>query len=552
MDVLDSINAVLWHDNVLLAVLGVGILFTVWSGFAQVRSLTHGVALLRGKHDRADAPGAISHFQALSTALSATVGLGNIAGVALAISLGGPGAVFWMWVTGFVGMALKTTEVTQAMLYRNLDRPDEPRGGAMWIASRGFERMSPRLRGVGRFVAVLFCLTLLVSALTGGNMFQAWNTADITHSYLGVPKMASGAVMAVLVGLVVLGGIRRIGAVTGRLVPVMCVLYLGAGLFVLAVEIDQLPGLLREIVASAFRPAQAQGAFLGGTVGWAFLKGMQRALFSNEAGQGSSPIAHSAVKTAHPVSEGVVAGLEPFIDTIVVCTITALVILSSGIWNRPPDVAFSTAPAVAPAGVGTWTLAGGAVDAAAEQIWSDGDPVFALVSADPNPSAGNDLWRAYGRVVVVPETGAASFAWDPIESASEPRIASAGAYLEYKGATLTARAFDRIVGGLGGWLVPITVWLFATSTMISWSYYGEQGVRYLAGGRAVLPYRIAYCAAVFVSTTPLITTEAELDAVSTLGTGVMLVTNVPIMLVFGRQAMRAYRGYFAELKRSGR
>ena len=212
-DFMTSLNAVLWHDAVLFVVLGTGILFTVWSRFGQYRALTHGVRVVRGVYDDPADPGAINHFQALSAALSATVGLGNIGGVALAISLGGPGAVFWMWVVGFFGMSVKMTEVTLSMLYRNTSDPDNPHGGPMWVASKGLHRYSPLLGRVGRVIGTIFCVTLLVSAATGGNMFQAWNVGELTQQYFGIPSIVTGIVLAVLVGMVILGGIKRIGAV---------------------------------------------------------------------------------------------------------------------------------------------------------------------------------------------------------------------------------------------------------------------------------------------------------------------------------------------------
>ena len=284
MDILGAINGVLWHDYVLYIVLATGVLFTIWSGFSQYRALTHGVKVVRGAYDDKNDPGAINHFQALSTALSATVGLGNIGGVAVAIALGGPGAIFWMWVIGFFGMAIKTTEVTLAMLYRNTDDPEEPHGGPMWVAKEGFRRMG--LGALGTAFGGLFCITLIISAITGGNMFQAFNVAEITHGYFpGIPKIAVGVVLAIIVGMVIIGGIKRIGAVTGRLVPAMCGLYLLAALVVLVMNIPAIPEMLRLIVVSAFTSTEAGGAFLGGTAGYAFLWGMKRALFSSEAGQ---------------------------------------------------------------------------------------------------------------------------------------------------------------------------------------------------------------------------------------------------------------------------
>lgn len=233
MALLELLSFYLWHDYVLYFLLCVGVLFTFWSGFSQFRALTIGSRLVFGRPTDKRAPGAINHFQALSAALSATVGLGNIAGVAIAISIGGPGAVFWMWIVGFIGMALKTTEVTQSMLYRNISDPDNPHGGPMWVASKGFAALSPKLAKFGKFVAGLFCVTLLVSCLTGGNMFQAWNVAEVTYSYFQVPKLLTGAILTVGVGLVILGGITRIGKVAGTIVPLMCGIYLLAGLAVL-------------------------------------------------------------------------------------------------------------------------------------------------------------------------------------------------------------------------------------------------------------------------------------------------------------------------------
>ncbi len=544
---IEAVSNVLWHDAVLYTVLAVGVLFTLWSGFGQYRALTHGVAVIRGRYDDKHDPGAISHFQALSAALSATVGLGNIAGVAIAVSLGGPGAVFWMWVTGLVGMALKMTEVTQAMLYRNLDDPANPHGGAMWVAGRGLPRFHPALRRVGVVVGGVFCVTLLVSTFTGGNMFQAWNVADISREYFGMPLTLSGLIMMLLVGAVILGGIRRIGTVAGKIVPFMCAAYLLAGGYVLLSEAGRIPGVLRSIVVHAFAPHEAQGAFLGATFGWVFLLGMRRALFSNEAGQGSAPIAHSAARTDEPVREGVVAGLEPFVDTLVVCTITALVILLSGVWERPPDVAWpgGTAPAVVQTADGRWTLEATPLDAGAGNRWRTGQPVFAVMAGDANADRGNDRHRLGG--TVRRENGRARVEWESLAGAERPRVAEPGIYREYKGATLTAKAFDHALEGLGAIIVPATAWLFALSTMISWSYYGEQGVIFLFGARSVLAYRVVYCLLILVAASLLVRTEAELDALSSLGTGVMLFANIPIMLIFGRQAMREYHRYMRRL-----
>jgi alanine or glycine:cation symporter, AGCS family len=597
-DWMSAVNAVLWHDAVLFIILGTGVLFTVWSGFSQWRAVTHGAAVVRGRYDDRNDPGAINHFQALSTALSATVGLGNIGGVAIAISLGGPGAVFWMWIVGFVGMALKTTEVTLSMLYRDTSDPENPRGGPMWVASRGLPRLHPSLRGAGQFVGAVFCVTVLISAVTGGNMFQAWNVGLLTERYFGVPGLVTGAILALVVGSVIIGGIRRIGAVAGRIVPLMCVLYLLAALYVVLMRLGDVPAMLRLIVVSAFTPAEAQGAFLGGTAGFAFLWGMKRALFSNEAGQGSAPIAHAAAKTDEPVREGVVAGLEPFIDTLVVCTLTTLVILLSGAWNRGPEVRFETPPAVARAAGTEWTLETPLLplkepaQVRISEQWKAGDTVFMRLHTDPDEATASDLHRLPGVVrqsaVVTLRDGATvegrlrsegadrleidvaadggtarrvlltddvraidrgqfMVEWGTVTSARPPRADDPGVYVDYVGAYLTGHAFDRVQPGLGRWLVTLAAWLFAVSTIISWSYYGEQGIVFLAGARAVLPYKVVYCLLILVATAGFLTRDDELDNLTGIGTGVMLFANIPIMLLFGYQAMAAYRDYIGRL-----
>jgi len=547
---LETINAIIWHNSVLFLLLGTGILFTIWSGFSQYRALTHGLHVVRGKYDDPNDPGVINHFQALSAALSATVGLGNIGGVALAIALGGPGAIFWMWVVGFFGMSIKLTEVILSMLYRNTDDPDNPHGGPMWVISKGLAMRNPKLAGVGKGIAMLFCVTCLISTATGGNMFQAWNVGEITEEYFGIPSIFSGIVLAILVGTVILGGIKRIGAVAGRLVPIMVILYFLASIYVLGVNFGEIPKMFGLIFRSAFSPLEATGAFLGGTMGYAFLFGMKRALFSNEAGQGTSPIAHSAAKTNEPVREGVVAGLEPFIDTLVVCTLTALVILSTGIWNRAAEAALPSLPVTVEAEPGVWSLAAIPVPVRNSGNWVVGDNVFVVIEGDDNPQSGNNLHRLSGKIS---EAGGGSFEiqWGTVASAAQPIIHTPDLYVDYIGATLTAKAFDSVTPGLGKWLVTVAVWLFAFSTLISWSYYGEQSVLFLGGERAVMPYKLAFCALVIVATMDFIETSTELDNLTGFGTGVMLFVNVPIMWVFGRQAMLAYRDYFARLK-SGR
>ena len=544
--VLAGANAFLWHDVVLYVILAVGALLIVWTRFGPVLALTHGVQVIRGKFDNKDDPGAISHFQALSAALSATVGLGNIGGVALAISLGGPGAVFWMWVVGVAGMALKMTEVTQSMLYRNTTDPDNPHGGPMFVISHGLAEIQPGLAALGRWIGYVFCVTLLISTVTGGNMFQAWNVGNVTELNFGVPALLTGLILAVITALVIIGGIKRIGAVASKLVPFMCALYLLAGVYVLALNLEAIPGLVRLIFVSAFSPTEAQGAFLGGTLGTAFLLGMRRALFSNEAGQGSAPIAHAAARTDEPVREGIVAGLGPFVDTIIVCTLTALVILSSGAWNREPDIRLEAPPQVEEVGPGQWQFQTPPIGADAGDF-QDGQGVFLVVDTGVlDQETGASVAQVPG---TISRTGDQyTVEWDMYAGRGTPSILESGFYIAYPGASLTSHAFDRVHSGLGRWLVTMAAWLFAISTMISWSYYGEQGIVFLAGAHWVRTYKMIYCILTIVATSGFISTDAELDGLTGIGTGVMLFANIPIILIFSRRTMAHYHEYRNRLR----
>jgi len=595
-DIINTVNGILFSDYTVYALLITGLLFTIWSGFGQFRALTHGVSVVRGKYDDKNDPGAINHFQALSAALSATVGLGNIAGVAVAVALGGPGAIFWMWVIGILGMALKMTEVTQSMLYRNTDDPENPHGGPMFVVKKGFAEWG--LAPIGAIIGGIFVVTLIISAITGGNMFQAWNVADITFTYFGVPQVVTGIILTVLVGTVIIGGIKRIGAVAGRIVPFMCIIYVLAAGYVLLVNAGAIPSMLALIVKSGLPPflggesANPEGAFLGGTFAYAAMWGVKRALFSSEAGQGSSPIAHSAAKTDEPVREGIVAGLEPFIDTIVVCTLTALVILSSGAYNRDAESTLADATSVqivqatddAGAAIAdTWTLNTPPLPpmtSEAKKIrragegtagWREGETIFVVLAADENTDTGRDL-RKMTASVSKNDNDEWIAKWGTLESVMKPHFREhedgsfdLGLYGDYAGASMTAYAFDRVTPGLGKWLVSIAAWLFALSTMISWSYYGEQGVYYFFGSMgertanaAILLYKLIYCLLILVTTLlamswggkpAMIGTDTELDMWTTLGLGVMLVANIPIMLLFGAKSMKAYHGYIGRLKR---
>ena len=587
-DVINAINGIFFHDYVVYALLATGVLFTLWTGFGQYRALTHGVDVTRGKYDKNDDPGAISHFQALSAALSATIGLGNIAGVALAIALGGPGAVFWMWIIGLLGMALKMTEVTQSMLSRDLSDPDNPHGGPMYVVDSLFKKAGGRL---GATIGGIFCVTLILSAITGGNMFQAWNVAAVTTQYFDIPGVSGiekaengfnpetftiGLLLAIIVGSVIIGGIKRIGSVASKLVPFMCGLYLIAGIVVLLMNISAIPAIIMDIFkyGLGFGDASAGGAFIGGTFGYAMMWGIKRALFSSEAGQGSAPIAHAAAKCKEPVREGVVAGIGPFVDTLVVCTVTALIILATGAWNRGAEASFADdAPVALTLDGDAWHLATPALphkNEGAKKInqveedatgWSLNDSVFMMVHSSTNDKTGTNIQRIEGNVVTG-DSGGLAVRWKTVDLEVDEdgnnipvTLVSNGIWANYPGASLTAHAFDRSIPGLGKWLVVIACWLFAISTMISWSYYGEQGVIYIFGKEGAMSiftvtiYRLAYTVLVAVSTIGFIETDAELDMWTTLGLGAMLVANIPIMWIYGPKAMRAYHTYIGKLKR---
>jgi AGCS family alanine or glycine:cation symporter len=307
------------------------ITFTVVMKFVNISGFTHAIALVRGKYDDPENPGEVSHFQALTTALSATVGLGNIAGVAIAISIGGPGATFWMIVAGLLGMSSKFTECTLGVKYREIDENGVVSGGPMYYLRDGLKKRG--MKWLGIVLAGLFALLVIGGSFGGGNMFQA-NQAFSQLAYL-VPDIADhgasfGIILAILVGIVIIGGIKSIAKVTDKIVPIMAVIYVGTALVIIFMNIQHTGDAFRLIWDGAF----AADALKGGVVG-VLIVGFQRAAFSNEAGVGSAAIAHSAVKTDRPITEGFVALLEPFVDTVVICTMTALVLIFTGMYENP-------------------------------------------------------------------------------------------------------------------------------------------------------------------------------------------------------------------------
>ncbi|MGD9854899.1 MAG: alanine/glycine:cation symporter family protein [Planctomycetaceae bacterium] len=399
--------------------------FTVYMGFINVRAFKHAILVTTGRYDDPAAAGEVSHFQALAAALSATVGLGNIAGVAIAISIGGAGATFWMIVAGLLGMSSKFAECTLGQKYREV-RPDgRVMGGAMFYLSKGLAELG--LKPLGMVLAILFAVLCIGASFGGGCAFQvnqSLNAVQETVPFLKDNRWAYGLVMAIFVGLVILGGIRRIAKTAEKIVPLMCGLYVLACLFILLKNAAHIPDALREIVSGAFSPAAAYGGVVG-----VLVQGFKRAAFSNEAGVGSAAIAHSAARTKYPVREGIVALLEPFIDTVVVCTMTALVIVITGAYANPDYAGF----------------------------------------IEKNNGAG-----------------------------------------------LTSAAMQKEIAWFP-YVLSIAVVLFAYSTMISWSYYGERCWAYLFGDRSSMVYRVIFLAAVFLGSIVSSTNVLDLSDLMILG-----------------------------------
>ena len=341
-DLLDTINGFVWGWTTIALLVGTGLFLTVRLLFVQVRHLAHAIACVIGKYDQPEESGDISHFKALATALSATIGTGNIAGVATAIALGGPGAVFWMWITALVGMATKFTSCTLAIKYRKIHADGSASGGPMYFLSMGLKN-----KKLGAILGGAFALFGMVASFGIGNMVQAnsvvgglgyllpegvstggfslWAGFDISWMSLG-----TGLVLSFLTGIVILGGIKRIANVAGIIVPFMCSFYVLGAVIILVLNVSAIPAALAQIIKYAFTPYAVGGGALGVAVSQAIRFGVARGIFSNESGLGSAPIAHAAAQTNEPVREGTVAMLGPFVDTLIICTMTALVILVTG------------------------------------------------------------------------------------------------------------------------------------------------------------------------------------------------------------------------------
>ena len=481
-----------------LLLLGIGTYLTLRLGLPQIRKFAHGVAVATGRYDDPNDPGDVSHFQALTTALSATVGIGNIAGAAIAIHLGGPGALFWMWMTAFLGMATKYSEVTLAQKYREVDESSAKysgtvSGGPMYYIEKG---LGPRWKPVAAFFAVMLGLTAFLT----GNANQANTVADAMLAEFGIATWITGLTTSTIVALVILGGIKRIGRVTSILAPFMAIVYVSAAMIIIILNLGEVPETFALIFREAFNPTAGVagtgvGAFLV-TLMW----GVRRGLFSNEAGQGSAPIAHAAAKTDEPVSEGVVALLEPFIDTIVIVTMTALVLIMTGAWNSQVPTAIQ--------------LEGGDIsyvvlDEGGSSVPTEPTGTIRYTLGRPGVTSEPHLaWHE----VSVPQLFEDEAQTQPFSGAVDPARAVAMAddgreltvlygQAYETGAPLTQMGFQRGLAPLGDWghyIVIFSVFLFAISTAISWSYYGDRCANYLFGPNAIIPYKLVFVAMHFI------------------------------------------------------
>ena len=481
-----------WFPYVLL---GVGLFFTIYLKFPQVRFFKHAWQVVTGKFDKESDPGDTTHFRALTTALSGTVGTGNISGVAFAIFLGGPAALFWMWVTAFLGMTTKFVEVTLSHKYRVKTEDGTMAGGPMYYMDRRLNM---------KWLAIAFAVATVVSSFGTGNLPQSNGIAQSIEATFGFEPWMVGSVLGILLALVILGGIQRIAAFTARVVPVMAVIYLIGALAVIFANLDNIGPSFAAVIGDAFTGSAAAGGFLGASLAYAFNRGVNRGLFSNEAGQGSAPIAHAAAKTKEPASEGMVSLLEPFIDTILICTVTGLVILSSGVWKEKHENVFDRSD--------MYFVAGQYDDSNQDDV----NKLYGYL----NEIEGNNVQPYTGSITVVNGTAVSDgFTLLNARSVAEDVKYAVGSEdlftgtlkivdgkpvkenLEVSGkslvhsAALTTIAFTRgFFGDFGQYIVSIGLMLFAFSTAIAWSYYGDRAMTYLFGPRSVMPYRVIYVA----------------------------------------------------------
>ena len=483
-----------WFPALLI---GTGIFFTAYLGFPQFRFFAHGWRIVTGKGPKNEADGETSPFEALTTAMSGAVGTGNIGGVALAIWIGGPAAIFWMWITAIFGMTTKFVEVTMAHKYRTTLSDGSISGGPMYYIEKSFNK---------RWAGVLFAGLMMICAIGSGNMPQINNIASVLDSTFSIPKLATGLILGSMLWLIISGGIKRIAKIASKLVPFMAVIYFGGALVVVVENYQNIIPSFHSIFSQVFSGSAATGGFLGASFAMSLKLGVARGLYSNEAGQGSSPIAHASAKTEHSVEQGMVSILEPFIDTIVVCSVTALVILSSGAWIQKYENTFERSSMAIFAGeynesnendveeLGKYILDArkftnnttGVKNFSGSLIVEDGQVLQQEITIFHNNSIAEDVtFYKNGKTF----SGNMEITNGEIKDSS---IVVEGKSLIHS-AELTSKAFGSgVLGNYGEYIVAIGLLLFAFSTAIAWSYYGDRSTAYIFGEGAVSWYRLIY------------------------------------------------------------
>ena len=477
--------------------LGTGLFFTIYLKFPQIRYFKHAFRVVTGKYDKDTDKGDTSHFGALTTALSGTVGTGNIGGVGLALFLGGPAALFWMWATAFLGMTTKFVEVTLSHKYRDTLEDGSISGGPMYYMEKELNM---------KWLAVLFSFGILITSFGSGSLPQINSIATGMNETFGIAPILTGSVLSVILFFVIIGGIKRIVVVTETIVPFMALIYIIGALSVIFYNIENVIPSFLSIFEGAFTGTAATGGFLGATFAYALDRGVNRGLYSNEAGQGSAPIAHAAAKADEPVSEGMVSILEPFIDTIIICTLTGLVILSSGVWHKKFQNDFQHTD--------IQVLSGSYNESNAEDTTKLFEFLNPKVESNVEKFSGTisiseGVSTSAGFTIIAARSIAEGITYSlndqpysgnlEVESGKFKNgdVVVSGLSLVHS-VRLTSKAFMHgYFGDWGKYIISIGLLLFAFSTSIAWSYYGDRSVTYLFGSRYVLPYRLVYVTAFF-------------------------------------------------------
>jgi len=550
------------HQWFVFFLLGTGIFFTLYLGLPQFRYFGHAIRIVKGRYDRADDVGDTSHFQALTTALSGTVGTGNIAGVALAIHLGGPAALFWMLMTALFGMCTKFVEVTISHKYRDILPDGSISGGPMYYMKKrmNITTKKGKIIKTGAILGGFFAFATILSSFGTGSLPQINSISESMFTSFGINHTLTGGILAILLGLVIIGGIKRIAKVTSTLVPMMALIYLLGAIVVIATNYQNILPSLGSIFTEAFTGSAAIGGFLGAGFAFTFNKGVNRGLFSNEAGQGSAPIAHSAAKAQEPVSEGMVAILEPFIDTIIICTITGLVLLSTGVWNEKIENRFQQADLVILDGTymesddadrvlmarsfsndTTLALFTGSLEVVRGSVVTEGITIVHAESFAEDVTVNIGSGKYTGPIPV--KNGVVQFSELATESAG---VNFTGLSLIHS-AALTTQAFKRsVMGDWGQYIVSIGLLLFAFSTAISWSYYGGRAVTYLFGTKYVIIYRMIYVVGFFLASFTDTTIVWNLSYITI---AIMTIPNLFGLLVLRKDIKSTVRNYWSDFKK---